>query len=166
MHQFGTRFARVLHEFPRAKEFGTCFARTARVFHEFCTRLAHILHEFCMRFARVLHEFGTDWTAPVTRFDRSGDEMPVLFRAHACLRAKLVPNLCKTHAKTHAKLMQNSCQTVSGASFARVLHEFCTNSTSFAHILDEFCMNFARVLHAFCTRLARVFCTQACMCCE
>ena len=58
------------------------------------------------------------------RSDRSGNEMPVLFRAHACLRAKLVQNSCKTHAKlvpnsfaransckTRAKLMQNSCQT-------------------------------------------------------
>ena len=50
------------------------------------------------------------------RSDRSGNEMPVLFRAHACLRAKtcakLVQNACKTRAKLLCtrKLVQNSCQ--------------------------------------------------------
>ncbi len=51
------------------------------------------------------------------RSDRSGNEMPVLFRAHACLRAKtcakLVQNACKTRAKLLCtrKLVQNSCKT-------------------------------------------------------
>ena len=35
-------FARVLHEFARAKEFGTSFARTARVLHEFGTYFARV----------------------------------------------------------------------------------------------------------------------------
>ena len=50
------------------------------------------------------------------RSDRSGDEIPLLFRIHACLRAKLVPNSCKTRAKRiqnsckmHGKLVQNPC---------------------------------------------------------
>ena len=42
----------------------------------------------------------------MTRFDRSGDEMPVLFRAYAYLRAKFVPNACKMHAKP----VPNSCK--------------------------------------------------------
>ena len=36
LHKFGMRFARVLHEFVRAEEFGTS---VARVWHGFCTSL-------------------------------------------------------------------------------------------------------------------------------
>ena len=52
---FCTSFARILHEFARAKEFGTSFARIARVLHSFCMSVARILHEFGTSFARVLH---------------------------------------------------------------------------------------------------------------
>ena len=53
------RFARVLNEFVRVKEFGTSFARVLHEQYEFYTSLAHILHEFDTNLACVLHEFGT-----------------------------------------------------------------------------------------------------------
>ena len=60
-HAFGTLCARVLHKSAHTNEFGTSFARTARVFHEFGTNFARILHEFGTNFAWFLHAFFTSF---------------------------------------------------------------------------------------------------------
>ena len=148
----------------------------ARVWHEFGTSLARVLHEFGTLFARVLHAFCTSF-AQVLHAGRSGDEMSILFRAHACLispacRAFVTVMSCACYSAIAGRGEWHEF----GTSLARVLHEFwhdfCMSlrvqrslaqvlheehefSTSLAHILHEFCMRFARVLHEFGTSFAR-----------